>query len=234
MSTQIQTNYLRDQHPSRRQTAFTLIELLTVIAIIGILAAIIIPTVGKVRQTARNATCLSNLRQIANGALLYAADNKDRIPPRNIGYSDAHYWPVWLLGKQANQGEKGVMACAVQIANGFKREISTGDGPVSYSYSANNYFCGSWNGTASTGGTVNGKYWCFSELTNPSKTSLYTELTATSYAIYSYTRTDSDFFRYAHNDRQNFAYADGHVAGLRKSEIRNDDKDVFWTGGLKN
>jgi prepilin-type N-terminal cleavage/methylation domain-containing protein/prepilin-type processing-associated H-X9-DG protein len=61
-------------HPRRR--AFTLIELLTVIAIIGILAAILIPTVGKVRATARDTKCLSNLRQIGVAQQLYAADNK--------------------------------------------------------------------------------------------------------------------------------------------------------------
>jgi prepilin-type N-terminal cleavage/methylation domain-containing protein/prepilin-type processing-associated H-X9-DG protein len=57
---------------------FTLIELLTVIAIIGILAAIIIPTVGKVREQARGTKCLSNLRQIGAAQHLYAADNKNR------------------------------------------------------------------------------------------------------------------------------------------------------------
>ncbi len=64
----------------RRRTAFTLIELLTVIAIIGILAAILIPTVSKVRQTARRANCASNLRQIGVGVLAYTADNKDWLP----------------------------------------------------------------------------------------------------------------------------------------------------------
>lgn len=68
----------RQSSPFRR--AFTLIELLTVIAIIGILAAIIIPTVGRVRQSARAAQCKSNLRQIGAGLHLYAADNKDRLP----------------------------------------------------------------------------------------------------------------------------------------------------------
>jgi len=66
------------RHPISR--AFTLIELLTVIAIIGILAAIIIPTVGAVRQTAQAAACTSNLRQIATAVLLYAQDNKDMLP----------------------------------------------------------------------------------------------------------------------------------------------------------
>lgn len=60
--------------------AFTLIELLTVIAIIGILAAIIIPTVGSVRQSARESVNKSNLRQLGMGANIYANDNKDRFP----------------------------------------------------------------------------------------------------------------------------------------------------------
>jgi prepilin-type N-terminal cleavage/methylation domain-containing protein/prepilin-type processing-associated H-X9-DG protein len=60
--------------------AFTLIELLTVIAIIGILAAIIIPTVGKVRETARASQCVSNFRQIGMGIQLYTQDNQQRLP----------------------------------------------------------------------------------------------------------------------------------------------------------
>jgi prepilin-type N-terminal cleavage/methylation domain-containing protein len=59
--------------------AFTLIELLTVIAIIGILAAIIIPTVGKVRESARKAKSISNLHAIYSAMLAYADDNKQNI-----------------------------------------------------------------------------------------------------------------------------------------------------------
>ncbi|EIP97704.1 prepilin-type N-terminal cleavage/methylation domain-containing protein [Opitutaceae bacterium TAV1] len=61
--------------------AFTLVELLTVIAIIGILAAIIIPVVGKVRQSAKAVTCLSNLRQMGVAVAAYRADNKGFPPP---------------------------------------------------------------------------------------------------------------------------------------------------------
>lgn len=63
-----------------RRAAFTLIELLTVIAIIGILAAIIIPTVGAVRDRAHRANDLSKLRQMALATLLYASNNREQLP----------------------------------------------------------------------------------------------------------------------------------------------------------
>ncbi|RRJ94789.1 DUF1559 domain-containing protein [Opitutaceae bacterium TAV4] len=73
---------------------FTLIELLTVIAIIGILAAIIIPTVGKVRESARRAQCTSNLRQVGMAILAYAGDNKERLPG-----------PLWANMETFGKGE---------------------------------------------------------------------------------------------------------------------------------
>lgn len=60
--------------------AFTLIELLTVIAIIGILAAILIPTVAAVRKKARKAECASNLHQLGMAINLYTNDNKGKLP----------------------------------------------------------------------------------------------------------------------------------------------------------
>ncbi len=79
--------------PASRR-AFTLIELLTVIAIIGILAAIIIPVVGKVRATATKATCASNLRQLATASQLFAADNKGILPTRELGTQNI--WRDWV------------------------------------------------------------------------------------------------------------------------------------------
>lgn len=68
------------QAPSSRiRSGFTLIELLTVIAIIGILAAILIPTVGKVRNSAKKAQCVSMMRQWGAAVNLCANDYKSHI-----------------------------------------------------------------------------------------------------------------------------------------------------------
>src|SRR5438128_6726307 len=69
----------------RRMTGFTLIELLVVIAIIAILAAILFPVFARAREQARKASCLSNLRQIGTGILMYAQDFDDVLPPPRIG-----------------------------------------------------------------------------------------------------------------------------------------------------
>jgi prepilin-type N-terminal cleavage/methylation domain-containing protein len=71
--------------PRNARAGFTLIELLTVIAIIGILAAIIIPTVGTVREKAQRAVDANNLREILKAAQIYAGDNQENLPdPQSI------------------------------------------------------------------------------------------------------------------------------------------------------
>jgi len=63
-----------------RKSGFTLIELLVVIAIIAILAAILFPVFAKARETARSASCKSNLRQIGQGWMMYVQDYDERTP----------------------------------------------------------------------------------------------------------------------------------------------------------
>ena len=60
---------------------FTLIELLVVIAIIAILAAILFPVFARAREKARQTSCLSNVKQLALGAMMYAQDYDETYPP---------------------------------------------------------------------------------------------------------------------------------------------------------
>src|SRR5687767_9305300 len=63
-----------------RKLGFTLIELLVVIAIIAVLAAILFPVFAAAREKARQATCLSNNKQITAGTLMYAQDYDEMLP----------------------------------------------------------------------------------------------------------------------------------------------------------
>ena len=91
---------------------FTLIELLTVIAIIGILAAILIPTVGRVREQAKRAKCMSNTRQIGLGLIAAANQNKNQAFPDNTN-SGAWAWDVshTAIKDVVNQAGRDVLYC---------------------------------------------------------------------------------------------------------------------------
>jgi prepilin-type N-terminal cleavage/methylation domain len=81
--------------------AFTLIELLTVIAIVGILIAILVPVVSHVRASAKRTRCTANIRSLGTAFNLFAADNKGYYPAviYHTSYTDgrvnpgkSHWW----------------------------------------------------------------------------------------------------------------------------------------------
>lgn len=72
-------------HSPRRGGAFTLIEILVVIAIVAILIGILLPALGQARKVAQKTKCLINVKQIATASVVYAQDYKDRTWP-------ALYW----------------------------------------------------------------------------------------------------------------------------------------------
>ena len=73
---------------------FTLIELLVVIAIIAILAAMLLPALSAARERARTANCSGNVKQLALSVTMYAGDNKEHIPPIQMGPSQEECFDI--------------------------------------------------------------------------------------------------------------------------------------------
>lgn len=84
---------LPSSHARFAGKGFTLIELLVVIAIIAIMAALLLPALGRAKRSAQRITCVSNLRQLRLALGIYTTDNAGQMPPRNL-FSDQ--WPAQL------------------------------------------------------------------------------------------------------------------------------------------
>ncbi len=76
----------------KRTMGFTLIELLVVIAIIAILAAILFPVFAQARAKARQISCLSNMKQIGLGFMMYVQDYDETAPFRRVTANGGDWW----------------------------------------------------------------------------------------------------------------------------------------------
>lgn len=94
---------------------FTLVELLTVIAVVGVLAAILIPVVGNMRTSALRSESVSNLRQLHAACTVYSNDNKSRLANSFIaanedtGREQSGWWHQLVNGGYLGPGEEGRM-----------------------------------------------------------------------------------------------------------------------------
>ncbi len=231
-----------------RQSGFTLIELLVVIAIIAILAAILFPVFARAREKARQASCLSNLKQLSLATLMYIQDYDETFPP-SYYYSGAGFaneyawdfhldWTTWppgvslgFLGPYTRNQQLNACPSARNL-EGFGRPYT------GYAYNAS-YLGG--GGRDAPGGTVKLAA-ALAEVERPSETVLLAESAFWStwgvvgLAGNNYLRSPADLNNYVganvhfrHNGTANVAYCDGHAkAASQKYGVSPNSKDLAY------
>lgn len=212
--------------PARDALAFTLVELLIVIAIIAILAALLFPVLGKAKANAQRTTCLNNLEQINRAIQLYAGENRDFLPMIDDMTYNAFgggsgtnlflffYKPLVMhyLGLQGSPSpDDKVFACPAD------KFFYLGP-PTAACYSVSlhdqldsNYSSYGYNGSSSPG-LFNQK---LTAITDPAKTVLVAELAAFwPYTWHDPERPAAGDFGFS-NARDLISFADGHASFIR-------------------
>src|SRR5579863_5505127 len=97
---------------ARGPAGFTLIELLVVIAIIAILAALLLPALGRAQEKAKSIGCVSNLKQLSLALIMYRDDNRGFYPAGiNMNENDDWIWPPLLRTYTTRGADTSVFKC---------------------------------------------------------------------------------------------------------------------------
>ena len=209
-----------------RRRGFTLIELLAVIAIIAIMAAILFPVFAQARAKARQSTCLSGMKQLGAGLILYAQDYDETLPLNDYignglaplaGWRDPRAGDNWCSGIYPYVKNLAIYVCPDAVDHPdpnspWRRPDRPEDGTVSYLM--NYVMCGRPFASIPAPSDLiflheGGRRWrvanCRPRPTTPTARD--------------YKEINNDFYDKSHNQGTNLLFCDGHARWRKKSAI---------------
>jgi prepilin-type N-terminal cleavage/methylation domain-containing protein/prepilin-type processing-associated H-X9-DG protein len=220
----------------RKRVAFTLIELLVVIAIIAILAAILFPVFAQAREAARKTTCLSNLKQLGVGMLMYTQDYDSisvpwllRNGPGGSGdqFDASGVSATWDRLIQPYVKSNAVLACPSDT--GSDRRPNPGIGVVIRSYTYPGSIGGGW--------CPQGPPRAEAAIHKPAETVMLIERDSSGHQDKAFSTSGSQWqwgsvndnaseMAWRHQEQSNVLYADGHAHTARYVQGQAGQKGV--------
>lgn len=229
----------KNSHKSTFSIAFTLVELLVVISIIGLLAGLAIPAINGGLKSAKAGACLSNLHQIGVATMAYAADNSFKLPDAGSGTSDMWATKLATFISTGTKSKKSIFVCP-----GCEKTVVEATGTdVAVTYGVHNGLMPK-GGTASNISSVvratevilagdvcqnpGNKGWSPFCIEQPSIISSQSGGRSGSTDLTSpiTVGTDSDngnnpWLRYRHSGKVNVVMCDGHAEAIKKGSVLN-------------
>ncbi|MDR1282067.1 MAG: prepilin-type N-terminal cleavage/methylation domain-containing protein [Opitutaceae bacterium] len=190
--------------------AFTLVELLTVIAVVGVLAGILVPVVGKARGSARTTACLSNLRQFGVASFLYANEHGGRLNYQS-SYPGTQGWWFTRFGSYLSTSASVRTAQTVWLCPAVTDRVAGGGGAdAGKDYAMSGSVIFSQSGTASPVSRLLGDF------ESPARKAYIIDIDATkNTALVNvsefYDTLHGGKIDFRHQGRANVLFLDGHV-----------------------
>lgn len=207
---------------------FTLVELLTTIAIVGVLAAILLPVIANVKQSARNTKCVANLRQLGQASVTYIQEHDSALPQLDYQYINVLF-PYIYPGHETPQ-----IASGEAFPKGLENTIfqcPSMDATVinSRGYAINDRLAQIQMIETDNGEEANKWSLPMTIVQNPEETAIFSDTYTTSNMSRAMRPSQSQVLD--RHEHINVVFLDGHVEGLQPSNPRIVDvNSPFWKG----